>query len=200
MPKGANEDALVLLSDIFPTGLECGVLNGKMQLGNTVVIVGAGPVGLAATITSQLYSPSIVIMIDMDENCLKVAESLRAHHTIDPSDGKAVEAVKALTDQKGCDAVIEAVGIPETFELNPKSRPILNGSDAKDTFELIPIVDVGEIFSPDLGVRKKIATEIGRAVKNVGFFYAVNPPVSTNLMGAYTINYARFSRRPTNLT
>ncbi|KFY82551.1 hypothetical protein V500_10472 [Pseudogymnoascus sp. VKM F-4518 (FW-2643)] len=117
VPKGANEDALVLLSDIFPTGLECGVLNGKTQPGSTVVIVGAGPVGLAAMITSQLYSPSIVIMIDMDENRLKVAESLGAHHTINPSDGKAVEAVKALTDQKGCDVVIEAVGIPQTFEL-----------------------------------------------------------------------------------
>lgn len=120
MPKGANEDALVLLSDIFPTGLECGVLNGKIQPGSTVVIVGAGPVGLAAMITSQLYSPSIIITIDMDENRLKVAKSLGAHHTINPSDGKAVEAVKALTDQKGCDAVIEAVGIPQTFELCQK--------------------------------------------------------------------------------
>lgn len=115
--KGANEDALVLLSDIFPTGLECGVLNGKIQPGNTVVIVGAGPVGLATMITSQLYSPSIVIAIDMDENRLKIAESLGANYTINPSNGKAVEAVKALTDQKGCDVVIEAVGTPQTFDL-----------------------------------------------------------------------------------
>ncbi|KAL5352576.1 hypothetical protein ACLOAV_002524 [Pseudogymnoascus australis] len=113
----ANEDALVLLSDIFPTGLECGVLNGKIQPGNTVVIVGAGLVGLAAMLTSQLYSPSIVIMIDGDENRLKVAKSLGAHHTINPSDRKAANAVKALTDQKGCDAVVEAVGLPRTFEL-----------------------------------------------------------------------------------
>ncbi|KFY18623.1 hypothetical protein V491_04746 [Pseudogymnoascus sp. VKM F-3775] len=63
-----------------------------------------------------------------------------------------------------------------------QSRPILNGSDAKDTFEFIPIIDATDIFSPDLEARKKLATEIGRAVKDVGFFYAVNPPVSTNLM------------------
>ncbi|KFX93731.1 hypothetical protein V490_04722 [Pseudogymnoascus sp. VKM F-3557] len=63
-----------------------------------------------------------------------------------------------------------------------QSRPILNGSDAKDTFEFIPIIDTTDIFSPDLEVRKKLAAEIGRAVKDVGFFYAVNPPVSTNLM------------------
>lgn len=64
-----------------------------------------------------------------------------------------------------------------------QSRPILNGSDAKDSFEFIPIIDTTDIFSPDLEVRKKLAAEIGRAVKDVGFFYAVNPPVSTNLMG-----------------
>ncbi|OBT67849.1 hypothetical protein VE03_02519 [Pseudogymnoascus sp. 23342-1-I1] len=116
-PKGVNEGALVLLSDIFPTGLECGVLNSKIQPGNTVVIVGAGPVGLAALLTSQLYSPSTVIMIDMDDNRLKVAKFLGAHHIISSSDGKAAKAVKDLTDQKGCDAVIEAVGLPRTFEL-----------------------------------------------------------------------------------
>jgi alcohol dehydrogenase len=117
IPKGADEAALVMLSDIFPTGLECGVLNGKVQPGSSVVIVGAGPVGLAAMITSQLYSPSMIIMVDTDQNRLKVAKSLGAHHTIDPSDGKTEEAVKALTDGKGCDTVIEAVGIPQTFEI-----------------------------------------------------------------------------------
>ncbi len=117
IPDGADEAALVMLSDIFPTGLECGVLNGKVEPGSTVVIVGAGPVGLAAMITAQLYSPSTIIMIDMDHNRLKVAKTLGAHHTIDPRDGNAEEAVKALTGGKGCDTVIEAVGVPQTFEL-----------------------------------------------------------------------------------
>jgi alcohol dehydrogenase len=106
-----------MLSDIFPTGLECGVLNGKIQPGSTVVIVGAGPVGLAAMITAQLYSPSTIIMIDMDNNRLKVAKALGAHHTIDPSDGNAEQTVKTLTAGKGCDTVIEAVGVPQSFEL-----------------------------------------------------------------------------------
>jgi len=120
IPAGADEAALVMLSDIFPTGLECGVLNGKVQPGSTVVIVGAGPVGLAALITAQLYSPSTIIMVDTDANRRKVATSLGAQHTIDPSDGKAEEAVKALTEGKGCDTVIEAVGVPATFELCQK--------------------------------------------------------------------------------
>ncbi len=106
-----------MLSDIFPTGLECGVLTGKVEPGKTVVIVGAGPIGLSAMITAQLYSPSTIIMIYMDHNRLKVATTLGAHHTIDPSDVNAVEAVKAITDGKGCDTVIEAVGVPQSFEL-----------------------------------------------------------------------------------
>jgi alcohol dehydrogenase len=117
VPEGANGDALVMLSDIFPTGLECGVMNGKVQPGSTVVIVGAGPVGLAAMLTCQLYSPSIIIMVDRDRNRLEVAKSLGADHTIDPSDRNTVAAVKALTGQRGCDTVIEAVGIPQTFEI-----------------------------------------------------------------------------------
>jgi alcohol dehydrogenase len=116
IPDGADEAALVMLSDIFPTGLECGVLNGKVQPGSTVAIVGAGPIGLAAMITAQLYSPSVIIMIDTDTNRLKVSKTLGAHHTINPSDSNVEEAVKALTDGKGCDTVIEAVGVPATFE------------------------------------------------------------------------------------
>ena len=110
-----------MLSDIFPTGLECGVLNGKIQPGSTVVIIGAGPVGLAAMITSQLYSPSLTIMIDTDPNRLDVARSLGADHVLNSSDAilkkEIQEEIKRLTDGKGCDTVIEAVGIPETFEM-----------------------------------------------------------------------------------
>jgi len=79
-----------------------------------VAIVGAGPVGLAALLTAQLYSPAWVLMIDVDGNRLQVAEELGASHTADPS--QAVEMVKQLTDGVGCDTVIECVGVPETFE------------------------------------------------------------------------------------
>jgi alcohol dehydrogenase len=117
IPSGADEASLVMLSDIFPTGLECGVLNGKVQPGGTVVIVGAGPIGLAAIITAQMYSPSKIIAIDMDPKRLEVAKQLGATETIDSSKEDAVVRVKAITDGKGCDSVIEAVGIPATFLL-----------------------------------------------------------------------------------
>jgi alcohol dehydrogenase len=117
IPKGADEDALVMLSDILPTGFECGVLNGKVAPGSTVAIVGSGPIGLAALLTAQLYSPAEIIMIDLDDNRLEVARQFGATQTINSADGKAADEVMALTGTRGVDTAIEAVGIPTTFEL-----------------------------------------------------------------------------------
>ncbi len=117
IPKGADEEALVMLSDILPTGFECGVLNGKVAPGSVVAIVGAGPIGLAALLTAQFYAPGQIIMIDLDDNRLKIAKSFGATSTINSAGGKAVAAVMALSDDIGADTVIEAVGIPATFEL-----------------------------------------------------------------------------------
>src|SRR5208283_752976 len=78
LPIGSDEEAAVMLSDILPTGFECGVLNGQVKPGDTIAVVGAGPVGLAALMTSQFYSPAAVISIDLDDNRLKVAQSFGA--------------------------------------------------------------------------------------------------------------------------
>ena len=117
VPKGVDEDALVMLSDILPTGFECGVLNGTVKPGDKVAIVGAGPVGLAALLTAQFYSPAELILIDLDENRLAVAKTFGATATVNSGDGKAVEKVMALTGNKGVDVAIEAVGIPGTFDI-----------------------------------------------------------------------------------
>jgi len=117
IPEGVDEEALVMLSDILPTGFECGVLNGKVQPGNIVAIVGAGPIGLAALLTAQFYSPAEIIMIDLDDNRLEVAKRFGATTTVNSVDGKAAEAVMKLTGARGVDTAIEAVGIPATFEL-----------------------------------------------------------------------------------
>ncbi|WP_231738761.1 zinc-dependent alcohol dehydrogenase family protein [Novosphingobium sp. FSW06-99] len=117
IPEGADDEALVLLSDILPTGFECGVLNGKVAPGATLAIVGAGPIGLAALLTAQFYSPGAIIMIDLDDKRLDVAKRFGATHTINSGDGHAVAALMALTEGKGVDTAIEAVGIPATFEL-----------------------------------------------------------------------------------
>ena len=113
-------DALVMLSDILPTGFECGVLNGKVQPGNTVAIVGAGPIGLAAPLTAQFYSPAEIIVIDLDDTRLEMAKRFGATASINSADGKAVETVMKMTGERGVDTAIEAVGIPATFELCEK--------------------------------------------------------------------------------
>src|SRR5271163_1294391 len=117
IPQGADEEALVMLSDILPTGFECGVLNGKVAPGSTVAIVGSGPIGLAALLTAQLYTPAEIIMIDLDDNRLEVARRLGATATINSTDGKAVETLMKMTGKRGVDTAIEAVGVPATFEL-----------------------------------------------------------------------------------
>lgn len=117
IPADANEEALVMLSDIFPTGFECGVLDGKVKPGDTIAIVGAGPIGMAVLLTAQFYSPANIIMVDLDDNRLNVAKTFGATHIINCGNEKTVEKILNLTQGKGVDAAIEAVGIPETFEL-----------------------------------------------------------------------------------
>ncbi|MCH4267290.1 MAG: zinc-dependent alcohol dehydrogenase family protein [Brevundimonas sp.] len=117
IPEGADEEAMVMLSDILPTGFECGVLNGKVSPGSTVAIVGAGPIGLAALLTAQLYSPAEIIMIDIDDARLDVARRFGAAHAINSGAVDAAERVSALTGGRGVDTAIEAVGVPATFQL-----------------------------------------------------------------------------------
>jgi alcohol dehydrogenase len=117
LPPGADEEAMVMLSDILPTGFECGVLNGQVKPGDTVAIVGAGPVGLAALLTAQFYSPAEIVVIDMDDNRLQVALSLGGTKVINSRDGKAVGKVLELTGGAGVDVAIEAVGIAATFDI-----------------------------------------------------------------------------------
>jgi len=115
IPAGVDEESLVMLSDILPTGFECGVLNGKIQPGNTVAIVGAGPIGLATLLTARFYSPAEIIMIDLDDHRLELAKRLGATTIINSQDGKAVEKVMNMTNGRGVDTAIEAVGIAPTF-------------------------------------------------------------------------------------
>lgn len=117
IPVGADEEALVMLSDILPTGFECGVLNGRIAPGGTVPIVGAGPIGLACLLTAQFYSPGAIYMVDIDDKRLAAARRFGATHLINSATTDAAAAIAALTGGRGVDTAVEAVGIPATFEL-----------------------------------------------------------------------------------
>ena len=119
LPDGVRDEAALMLADILPTSYEVGVRNGNVQPGDTVVVVGAGPIGLAAITTAQLYSPSHIIAIDLARARLDAAKQFGADITITPNQD-AVEVVRELTGGLGADVVIEAVGVPETFELCTK--------------------------------------------------------------------------------
>src|ERR1700674_2775192 len=116
-PASADEEAMVMLSDILPTGFECGVLNGQVKPGDSVAIVGAGPVGLAVLLTAQFYSPGAIFMIDLDDKRLAVAKQFGATTLINSTDGYAAHQVMELTEGAGVDVAIEAVGLPATFSI-----------------------------------------------------------------------------------
>ncbi len=117
LPPEADDEAVVMLSCILPTGLECGVLNGKVSPGDVVAIIGDGPVGLATLLTAQLYSPAEIMVIGHHDNRLAVAHSFGASRILNSQDGKAAERIRALTNGAGVDVAIEAVGAPAAFEL-----------------------------------------------------------------------------------
>jgi alcohol dehydrogenase len=116
IPAGADEEALVMLSDILPTGFEIGVLNGAVKPGDVVAIVGAGPIGIAALLTAQFFSPARLILVDLDATRLELAKKFGATDVVNSGSGDPVAAIRALT-KDGVDVAIEAVGVPATFDI-----------------------------------------------------------------------------------
>ncbi|MFJ1293832.1 zinc-dependent alcohol dehydrogenase family protein [Paracoccus yeei] len=120
IPEGSDDEALVMLSDIMPTGMEIGVQAGGVKPGDTVAIVGAGPVGMSVLLTAQFYSPGRIIMIDMDPARLELARQFGATDVVQVGAEDAAARVLELTDGQGVDVAIEAVGIPATFDICQK--------------------------------------------------------------------------------
>ena len=117
VPPGVSDESVLMLADIGPTGYEVGVLNGGVEPGDVVAVVGAGPIGLSSMLTSQLFSPSHIVAIDVADARLEAAKTFGATVGINNSREDAVAIVKELTGGLGADVAIEAVGVPETFEL-----------------------------------------------------------------------------------
>ncbi|CAN5255558.1 zinc-dependent alcohol dehydrogenase family protein [soil metagenome] len=116
VPAGADEEALVMLSDILPTGHEIGVKNGCVKPGDTIAIVGAGPIGMSALLTARFYSPAKIYVVDIDDNRLEIAKQFGATDTINSATEDAVKRIMKET-KDGVDVAIEAVGMPATFDI-----------------------------------------------------------------------------------
>jgi alcohol dehydrogenase len=117
IPDGLTDEQVLFLADILPTSYEVGILNGKVDAGDVVVIVGAGPIGLAAVMTAKLYTPGTIVVVDLADARLEKALELGADVTINSGREDPIQILKELTEGLGADVAIEAVGIPETFEL-----------------------------------------------------------------------------------
>jgi alcohol dehydrogenase len=116
-PAGVSDEELLMLADILPTGYEVGVLNGQVRPGDVVAVVGAGPIGLSAISGSRLFSPSLVIAIDLASSRLEAAKQFGADVVVNNAEQDPIVAVRELTGGLGADVAIEAVGVPATFEL-----------------------------------------------------------------------------------
>jgi alcohol dehydrogenase len=117
VPEALTDEQVVFLADILPTAYEVGVLASAVGPGDTVAIVGAGPIGLAAILTARLYTPGRIVALDVADSRLEAARRFGADVTINNAVTDPTAAIKELTDGLGADVAIEAVGIPDTFEL-----------------------------------------------------------------------------------
>jgi alcohol dehydrogenase len=116
VPDDVSDEQVLFLADILPTGFEIGVQNGRVKPGDTVAVVGAGPVGLAAMMTATIAGAARIIAVDLAQSRLRRAEQFGATHTVLSSDD-AEQDILALTDGQGVDVAMEAVGVPATFDL-----------------------------------------------------------------------------------
>jgi alcohol dehydrogenase len=117
VPDGVADEAILMLADVLPTAYEVGVLSGRVRPADTVVVVGTGPIGLAAILGARLYSPSRVIAIDLADARLEAAKGFGADVLVNSGREDAVSHVRGLTQGLGADVAIEAVGVPASFEL-----------------------------------------------------------------------------------
>ena len=115
LPPEVSDEQAIYLADILPTGYEVGVRNGGVSPGDTVVVVGAGPIGLSVILGSRLFSPAQIVVVEPAE--ARRAKALEFGADLAVSPDAAADTVMGLTQGLGADVVVEAVGLPATFEL-----------------------------------------------------------------------------------
>jgi alcohol dehydrogenase len=179
LPAAMPDDAAVMLADLLPTGYEVGVLNGGVAPGATVAVVGSGPIGLSAMLGARLFSPSLVIAIDVAASRLEAAKRFGADVVVNDGIEDPVAAVLRATDGLGVDVAIEAVGVPATFELvaslvRPGGRIANVGVHGKPV-----TLHLEELWSKDVTI-------------TTGLVDTVSTPTLLRLVASEAIDAARF--------
>lgn len=123
VPDGLSDEEVLMCPDILSTGLS-GAESGGTRIGDTVAVFAQGPIGLCATAGARLMGATTIIAVDRVPERLAMARAMGADHTIDFSTADPVAEILRLTDGRGCDVAIEALGRQETFEAALRSlRP-----------------------------------------------------------------------------
>jgi threonine dehydrogenase-like Zn-dependent dehydrogenase len=123
IPAGLDDEDVLMCPDIFSTGLS-GVESGQVKVGDAVAIFAQGPIGLCATIGAKLRGASLIIGIDGSPERLEVSRRFGATVTLNIHDGDPIPEIRRLTDGRGVDVAIEALGQQQTFENSLKAtRP-----------------------------------------------------------------------------
>ena len=123
VPDGLTDEQVLMCPDILSTGLS-GAESGGTRIGDTVAVFAQGPIGLCATAGARLMGATTIIAVDRVPERLAMARAMGADHVVDFSQVDPVEEIMRLTDGRGCDVAIEALGRQETFEAALRSlRP-----------------------------------------------------------------------------
>ena len=115
IPDGVTEEQALFVGDILSTGYMASQ-NGAVKPGDVVVVFGAGPVGCCTVATLPLFGASVIVSVDMLDYRLEKANQLGADVVINAGQKDVVEEIKRITNGRGADVAIEAIGSPKTLE------------------------------------------------------------------------------------
>ena len=115
VPDGLDDEQVLMCPDIMSTGFS-GAESGRVRIGDTVAVFAQGPIGLCATAGARLMGATTIIGVDTVPARLEAARRLGADHVVDFRAEDPVEAIMRLTDGRGVDVAIEALGTQATFE------------------------------------------------------------------------------------
>ncbi len=187
IPEGLTEEDVLFVGDILSTGY-MGSENANIEPGDTVAVMGSGPVGMCAMATARLWGPSQIIAVDMVQSRLDAAiKNGVADIGLNPANVNVPEAIKELTGGRGADRTIEAVGAKGTYELALESVRAGGNVSLLGVFEQPQTLAMNKLWIKNITIR-------------MGLVNANRIPELINLIrtGKINMNYLITHRAPLN--